>query len=181
MNQRQFSLSIANTSGDTKVIALNPAYFDTLAIVIGAAVTEGAATTKMRSDATQIAAAGYTCDGVIDDGTIISGVTCTASNARFKIRDFLQYIRLNPTRIKKITIACANTDAYEKTITVTVVNPTGNQGDEYINLTNYFATQQYNEDKIVVPFEGDGAAFNDETLWTMPIDTARTVTITFHF
>lgn len=175
MNNRQFSLTLANTSGATKNIALLPAYFDTQSVTSAAA--DSAATVK-RSSATQISAAGFSCDAVIDDGTITTGVTATAASSKFKIRDFLRYILLNPTLLKKLTIASANTDAYEKTLLICRVNPTGNQGEEYIHLTNFFNVQQYNDDKIVVPVEME---LSDEILMILPIDTARTLTITFHF
>lgn len=175
---RQFSFSIKNTSGATQNVALVPAYFDTLAVQ--SATVEGAiVSTTSRSNAAQIAAAGFTVDAVLDDGAMLSGLEATAANSKFRIRDFLRYVLLNSALIKKMTVACANTDAYEKTITIVRVNPTGNQGEEYVHLTNFYNVQQYNDDKIVI--NNLNLEISDESLMLLPIDTGRTVTITLHF
>lgn len=175
---RQFSFSLANTSGSTKVVALVPAYFDTLKAASVSA--EGVITTTLsRNNPAQIVAAGFTCDAVLDDGTIDTGLVATAANTKFRIRDFLQWVKLNAPLIKKMTFACAHTDQYEKTVTSIRVNPTGNDGETYHHLTNYYNVQQYNDDKIVI--NGWNTEISDETLVLLPIDTGRTVTITLHF
>lgn len=175
---RQFAFSIANTSGATKNLALVPAYFDTL--MAATVVAEGVATTTLsRNNPAQIVAAGFTCDAVLDDGTIATNVVATAGNTKFRIRDFLQFVKLNAPLVRKMTVACANTDQYEKTITIVRVNPTGNQGEEYVHLTNFYNVQQYNDDKIVI--DNFNLEISDETLILLPIDTGRTVTITLHF
>jgi hypothetical protein len=179
MKQRQFSFTLANTSGSTKTVALFAAYLDTLKVNYIADAGEGSPDVSFgRNNPAQIVAAGFDCDAVLDDGTIDTGLVATAASSKFKIRDMARYILLNPTLLRKITLASANTDVYEKTISTVRLNPTGNQGEEYIHLTEFFNVQQYNDGKIVVPVEME---LSDEVLMRMPIDTGRTITITLHF
>jgi hypothetical protein len=176
---KQFSLTIANASASNYDVVLIPAYFDTLAVTTTFADPTYTSTPKYTNTA-EIVAAGFTnVDAVVDDGTIATSLTATAGNSRFTIRAFLNFIRLNPMLVRKLTVAANNTDVYERVITVTRCNPGGNQGDEFINLSDFFAVNQYNEDKIVI--NDLDMEISDETLVVMPVYASRTVTITFHF
>lgn len=173
----QFALRIANATGGNLQLAIIPAYFDTLSVTSAGEV--GAATIAYTAKAEIVTAGFANVDYALDDGTIASNLTATALESQFTIRAFLRWIRYNAPVCKRITISCANTDAFEKTISVTRVSPLGNGRTKRINLTTYFTTQQYNDDKVVV--DNINLELSDETLMIMQVDDSRTVDMTFHF
>lgn len=167
-------MTFANAVGSTKVIALLAAYFDTLKL------TEGTPNTISWNSATAVAAAGFTCDAVADDGTISASVTCTAANSKFKVKAFKDYIKYSGGLVcKKMTIQANNADVFSKIIEVAKVTPLTGAASQYIDLSTFYSPDQYSSTKIEINNVDIEFAF--DTLILFPLDDGRTVTFTFQF
>ena len=173
----KFSFKIANTSGATKVIALLAAMFDTLKLTL----TEGAPNTAVLSwnNLAAIVASGYACDAVAYDGTIVSGVVCTAMNSKKSIMQFRDYIRENPRIAIDMTVQATIPGQFNETIEVIKYSPLIGSLSQELNLNEFKSVDQYSTDKVEVKNVNLEMAF--DTLMLMPVPDGCTTTVTFKF
>lgn len=168
-----FTFTITNGSAATKVIAVLAAFLNTLLLV------EGAPNTHNYTNPAEIVAAGYPCDGVLDDGTIITDVTAASANSKKSIRSFRRFIEKIGATCIDMDIQGSNVDVFNKVLEVVTVNPNGGDTVEYLKLNKFLSVDQSSTTKIVAAdLQLDLSA---ETLMFLPIDAGRTVTITFNF
>jgi len=173
----KFSFSIANTSGATKVIALLAAIFDTYMLTLA----EGAPNTFTygQNNPAAIVAAGFTCDAVLDDGTILSGVVGTAGNSKRTIRQFREFVKENPRICIDMTIQATIPAQFNQTMEVVKYTPLIGFYHEELNLNDFKSVDQYSTDKIVIPGVNLEMAF--DTLLLLPVPTGCTTTISYKF
>jgi hypothetical protein len=175
-----FKFRVVNSSGAKKTIVLNPAYFP----VIGVTTTYAGSTytsTPHFHDTTSLKAAGYTCDAVLDDGTILSGVTVTAADATKTIREFLAFCRYNKVIVPEIVINADDKDAFTETMVIEKASPFRRLGDDQkIQLDDYLDTYQQLSTKVVIDMLKDGILFqwDEQTVVSLPINTGRTLDFT---
>lgn len=178
----KFTFTIANASESSAVIALLAAFFDTLKITVATTEAENVNTsvvTKAFTDATNITAAGYTCDTVADDGTIASSVTLTAANSKMSYRQFREYIKNQPQICREIIIQASNSDVFNSTLEVIRCTPLSGAKAEYLTLSDFRSVDQQATDKIVIKDANLEMSF--DTLMLMTVGASRTVTVTFKF
>jgi len=150
-------------------------------------ITTNTPTTKnvivgfMLHDVTQINNRhGVTVDAVIDDGVVLidGGKNVTVSSlSKGLIQDFLSFVKKNPTRVTEITVASNNVSQYGRKVTVKRVNPAGDWGEEYIQLTKYFETSQFRTEKIIVDTNAYNLQFDDQTLILFEVEAAISSTV----
>jgi len=169
----RFSFTIANTSGALKTIAILAAFFDTLLLV------EGAPNVISWTNPAAIVAAGYACDAVLDDGTILVNVVATASNSKMSIRQFREYIKNNPRVLVDMSVQASNVAAFNQTMEVIKCSPLQGSAPQYLPLTEFRSVDQTSQDKINVNAIGLEMAY--DTLMLLPVDNGHTVTISFKF
>ena len=180
---KKFSFKIVNGTGSTQNIALLPGTFKVDGITQVEDGTSGV-TSSIKPhyhDKTEIAKV-FSVDQVLDDGVIDAtsdDLTVTAVDSRFTVRHFLEYIKTNVEILKQITIQADDKSAYEKQLTIGKSSPLTKNGEQTINLTDYFETSQFQDKKIVIAdLEMEVC---DDTVMILPVDTGRTLTITFMF
>jgi len=174
---RKFSFTIANATGATKTIALLAAYFNRLAV---AGAAENVAPAISYKNKTDIAAAGFTCDHVLDDGTLEANLTVTAANSKFKVRDFIEYVKFSGGLIcQELTIAADNTAFFNNTIEVIKATPLTGSAPLYLDMQGIKSLDQQDDKRIILRNLNLEMAF--DTVMLMPIPNGRTVTITFNF
>ncbi len=173
----KFSVTIANASGATKVMAILAAYFDTFLLTLA----EGAPNTAtiQQSNAASIVAAGYVCDGVVDDGVAITGVTCTSGNSKMSIRAFREYLKQNPRILVDMSVQANNVAAFAQTLEVVKVSPLSGSAPQYLQLTDFMSVDQTSASKINVNQLGLEMAY--DTLMLLPVANGHTVTLSFKF
>jgi len=173
----KFSFSITNTSGVTKVIALLAAMLDTFNLVLA----EGAPNTFVYSQTNPaaIVGAGYPCDAVLDDGTIIAGVVCTSSNSKKSIRQFRDYVRENPRICIDVIVQATIPGQFNQTMEVIKYSPLIGSLPQELNLNEFKSVDQFSTDKIIIPDIGLEMAY--DTLMLLPVPTGCTTTVTFKF
>lgn len=176
----KFSFKVANASGSTVVIALLAAFFNTLKVTTTAAGSPLAYTSTVAfTDTTEIVAAGHNVGAVADDGTVATGVTCTAINSKMSIRQFREYVKNQALLCTELTIQANNKDQFEKVIEVIKATPLTGAKSEYLTLSEFRSVDQQAEDKIVIKNLALELAF--DTLMMIAIDTGRDMTFTFKF
>ena len=168
-----FSFTLTNSSGAAKVIAITAAFFNTLLLV------EGAPNTYKYTNPAEIVAAGYACDGVLDDGTVITGVTATTDNSQKSIRSFRRFIERVGSTVIDMDVQGSNVDVFNSVMKVVTVNPYGGDNVEFLKLNKFLSVDQSSTSKIVT---GElGLDLGPEVLTLLPIGDGRTITITFNF
>jgi hypothetical protein len=171
----RFAFTIKNTSGAAKVVAILAAYFDTLLVSYDA----GTGVTKSYSDASKIVAAGFVCDHVIDDGTIATGLTCTAANAKMSIRAFREYIKMGGRVLVDMSVQANNVAAFNGTLEVVKCSPLNGAAPQYLPLTEFRSVDQTATDKVNV--RSINLEMTYDTLMLLPIENGHEITISFKF
>lgn len=168
-----FTFTLTNGSAATVVVAVLAAFFNTLMLV------EAAPNTYNFTNPAEIVAAGYPCDGVLDDGTIIANVTAASANSKKSIRSFRRFLERIGATCVDLDIQGSNVDVFNKVLEVVTCNTNGGDNVEYLKLNKFLSVDQSSTSKIVAAdLQLDMSA---ETLMLLPIDAGRTVTLTFNF
>lgn len=176
----KFTFSIVNNSAATVVIALLAAYFNTLRVAtVVDAVTHVATNTLKYNDPSEIVASGYACDAVLDDGVVMTDVTCTSGNSEMTIRQMKNFIKSYGHTIEDIIVSASNVDAFDVTMKAIQQTPFEGSKPMYVNINEYKSPNQFDQLKVEIPGIGLPAGF--DSLVLLPVKAGRTVTITFRF
>lgn len=170
----QFGFNIKNNTGAQKTICINPAYISTM-LVSGANV--------LFTKASEISAAGYPVDAVIDDGTILDGgagatVVVTPSRSTSKVRDFLNFVKRNPTRITKMEISAGARAQLEFFITKYPINPFIRERESYINVGEFIKETNNIDNKVTIT--GNPLQFDDQSLIIMELKKDADLNFNFY-
>jgi len=173
LNTREFSLSITNNTATSKKILIFPAYFSTQGITTATVEIGGIEYTVVTGfhnhNIANIVARGLAVDAMVGDGTVATDITC-ASLSKGNIEDFINFIKLNPTRIPEIVLASNNTAQYNKKMVVKRVHPGKDWGEDYIDLKRYLSVGQYRDEKIIVNTAEYNLQLDDQTLLYLEVE-----------
>lgn len=186
---------IVNNTGYSKVVALNPAYFNTLAFrtTVKLAELNAGVYEFTRCSVAEMVASGHKIDAVIMDGVslyndyadLTKNITCTATNG--KINDHLAFIRNNPTRVPQITLSsiktstgAVDTTAYNKVMTIQKVSAYRSFGPTLVDLNEFFRVEQYQSGKIDIDTAKFNLQMDDQTLVFIEVDNDITLTVKMH-
>lgn len=180
---KKFTVKLVNNTGSTKNVALLHGTFNVLGITQVEDGTSGVTSSiaPHYHDKTEMAKM-FSVDAIMDDGVIDAtedDLVVTAADSKFTVRHFNEYVKTNTEILKQLTIQASDKSHYEKQITVAKSSPLKKNGEDTINLTDYFGTDQFQDKKIEIkdiPLE-----ICDDTVMIMPIDDGVTVTLTFVF
>lgn len=180
----RFTFTLKNTTGALKVVAILAACFDTLAVTAattaaGDPLVYTTAMTKKYTDATAIVAAGYVCDYVLDDGTIVSGLVASSANSKMSIRHFREFIKQEGRLLINMSVQANNAAAFNQTLEVVKVTPLQGSAPQYLPLSEFRSVDQSATDKINV--NDVGLEMSHDTLMLLPIAEGHEVTISFGF
>ncbi len=173
-----FSFSIANSSGYDKVIALVPGYCNTEKIVLAGSPL---AATIVKSDASEITAAGFPADAALDDGTILSGVVVTAQGR--SVRQFQNFVRNAQAKLSlaELEIQADTKAGYDADIKIIPMSPLRLKGEiDTIRMSRYLAQMQTNLEKVVIPLKalGKNIIIGATTLILVTVKNGRTLDFT---
>ncbi len=176
----KFSFTVANTYSTDKVIALCPAYFDTLKSIFTAS---GTADTPSFTNPAAIVSAGWACDAVLDDGIVAGSstttITCTASNSKMTIRSFLSYLKHFSRPVRAIRVVSTSTASYDQTMEVVTVSPLTGSRPQYIPLN--MLRDKYSNISTLLEIDSEGLTLGFNTLILLPLVAGASVNITFLF
>jgi len=172
----KFIFTLSNGTGADKVVAILAAFFDTLKL------TEGTPNTFNYTNPAEIVKAGYACDAVVDDGTIISAGTnlvCTPINSKKTYRAFRRFIQSNTKPLMGLSIQANNLAAFNQTMEIIDCSPLS--GDKVTSVPLVALRDGMSNLNDVVSLDGQGLAIGYDSLILLPILNGHPLTITFWF
>lgn len=173
----KFTFTIANGHSAQYVVALLAAFFNTFKLTL-AEGTPNTATIAF-SNAAEITAAGYSCDAVLDDGTIATSLVCTAGNSKRTIRQFREYVKQNGLILDSLEVQANNAAAFNQTIEVVDYSPVQGSAPQEFALSAFKGVYQSATDKVVIP--NLDMQLNQNTLMMIPVAAGHTMTFTMNF
>lgn len=108
--------------------------------------------------------------GILKDGVIATinakDVTATALDQTKKLIGFNAFVQNNPTRVVNMNMKAKSEDQFEKSIRTENVAPFNDLGNNSIQLTDYYETDQLNNTKIKLNLLETGKVldFNDQNV-----------------
>lgn len=129
---------------------------------------------------------GYKCDCVLaqKDYTVNGTDTVKIStvDSSKSLQHAINYLRLNPRNVKKITFATRNTAFYNTSMSLCSLNPFHKEAEREIDLNQYYLTSQFQRDKIELFYNNGEFQINDCLFWAInvPSNTMLQVTIEFY-
>lgn len=179
---KTFGFSIKNPSTtDAITVALIPGHYDTTDYKIKTA-SVGGEVIKSYSNPASLAAAGYPCDAVIDDGIRAlpvgkgtGNIEMSAADPKNTIRSFIEYIKTNPMPLKGIRIMASDQEAFDGSITVASSSPFDRGAEKTIQLNDFVSAFQYQVDRISIDLSSDQLELSDITMLFAVIPAASTM------
>lgn len=99
------------------------------------------------------------------------------------IRHAISYLERNPRYIRAITLRTNNKALYDGAISICSINPFHTEAERSFNLNDYYSVNQYQDDKIIIPFAADQLQWNDllfMSLQGIPNGSEVTVIVEFY-
>lgn len=179
-----FGVTVTNDGAAAGAIALVPANFDTERYVI-----DDGAVIKTYDNVDALVDAGYQVDGVLADGAsdytskALKPVkwTCAANDPMRTIKQFLDYIKFNPQRLKHLDIITSNTNMWTGNMSITFCNPFFTNKISRVQLNTFFSRFQYQSDRLGIDFDQNQLEFSDLLLFITTIPAGATVQFIFTF
>lgn len=169
----KFTFTIANATAGAVVIALFAAFFDTLKL------TEGTPNTIAYTNPAAIVAAGFTCDHVLDDGTIATNITATSANSKRSIRQLREYVKLNGVKVTDMSVQASNVAAFNEVLEVVTVTPLNGPVVQELSLNQFRSEYQSANDKISV--KDLGLVLDCNKLVMLRVQAGHSVTLNLQF
>lgn len=131
-------------------------------------------------------AAGYPIGGVAFDGEFEDeakniSYACSSADPSQTIKNFLRYLKLNPTKLASIEVVSSNSNAFDTNMQLTYVNPFFKNAMQNIDLSTFYSLYQYAEDRIRIDFNDDNVELNDLSLLMANIPAATTMKFILRF
>lgn len=173
-----FSYTVKSNNASNVAIALVPANYDTERLVI-----DDGAIIKTYDNIDKLRAAGYTvgavlADGIADytstDGTKVD-MECASIDPQRTIKEFLDYIKFNPQRLKHLDIITDDNNMFQGVLSVTFCNPFFKNKVQTVQMTTFYSRFQYATDRIGIDFADNSLEFSDLLLLTCVIPAGATV------
>lgn len=182
-----FGFSVTNNADNKNItIALIPANFDTDRYTI----SDGAVV-KTNDNVDALNQAGFMVDAVLCDGTANYtskiankpvNVTCAPTDPSKTIKQFLDYIKFNPQRLKHLDIISSVANSWTNNIAITFCNPFYDNKVQRVNMNTFFSRFQYQNDRIGIDFgQGNELEISDLTLLTYSIPASATMQFVMTF
>lgn len=180
---KTFGFTVVNGAAANLAMALIPAHFDTERLVI-----DNGDIVRTFDNFTALNTAGYNVGAVLADGTTnttINGKTVNVTNTSIDptrtIKQFLDYIKLNPQRLKHLDIISSNQNAFDGNLSLTFCNPFYKNMVQEIQLSVFYSRFQYATDRIGIDFDGNELELSDLSLLTCVVPASATMKFIMKF
>lgn len=178
----KFQFQIKSSSGKARKVAIIPSYLPTLGFEVDPA--KQSIVSHHYHDVTALRAAGYMVDTVLDDANVKfedGYIEMSTGNPTKTIRDFLHYIKTNPTLLKEMSIVSDTQDSFDTDMEVCELNPFTRNKEELIDISKFFDKYQQQSDRIDASFGNNELEVSDVLLWTVNVPAGSTMKITLRF
>lgn len=186
---KTFGFTITNENENNNIsVALVPAYFDTTKVNVAAGEGEGAlpVVTLTHDSVEELVNAGFPVNAVLADGTSYDNgknavATCASIDPQRTIKNFLDFIKLNPQRLKHADIIASNANAFDGNLAITFCNPFYKNKVQTVQLSTFYSKYQYATDRIGIDFNENELEFSDLLLFTcvVPADSVMKFILKF--
>lgn len=174
-----------NHSTNALPFAIIPANFDTLRAKVTSSQSSIAVDLE-ENNCAEMQKAGFNISGVAHDGSYsdtekgVDYAVESADPAR-TIKNFLRYIKLNPSRLKSMEIVAANANAFDTNMQLTYVNPFFKNAMQNIDLSTFYSLYQEATDRVRIDFANNNVELNDLSLLTAVIPANTTMKFILRF
>jgi len=173
-----FGFTITNGAASPVATAIFPANFDTERYVIN-----DGAVIKTYDNITALNNAGYNVGAVLCDGTTqatINGktvnMTCASNDPMRTIKQLLDFVKLNPQKLKHMDIISSTENMWSGYLTITFCNPFYKGKETTVQLNTYFSRFQYQDGRIGIDWtDGNELTVSDLSLLISTIPAEATV------
>ncbi len=181
----KFQFEIQNNDQNARKVAIIPGYLSTddyIAKLDNSDVT----ITKINSSPKSLKRAGFNVDCVLaDEEAIVEGTKSTIAmkpgNPDYSIMNLREYIKTNPSVLKKMTIVSNDQTAFDTDMEITELNPFDKNKQQTLDLSNFFDRYQYQSDRIDLLFKETGLELSDTLLWIVTIPSTCTMKFILYF
>lgn len=192
-SDKRFRFTIENTTAVEKVIVLTPGSFPVLRVMVPDPTTKeydavgGAKLVSvdgnpviMYDNPSELVKAGFPVDAVLDDGIIYKdaegSVSVTAPDTS-RVRFLREYLKSNPSRVVRMSFTSTLKEFFDTPLVLQEVSPYRRNGEDRIELQDYFKPGQYQDNKIVVD---KGFQLDDVTVAYMTIPAGCKINATLN-
>lgn len=136
-------------------------------------------------DEAKLAAVGHTVDGILKDGQMVPGAAATAEVFGTGLRTgrpialLMAFAKQNNLRLIGITVTANDTDAFQTDLLVSRLNPFRKEGEETIDLANYFSPNNLTGKKIECDLINDGLDFSLDNQTVVKALILRNTVVTY--
>jgi hypothetical protein len=174
---QKFSFTVTNVSAAAVVIARLAGIFDTAKVT---ATGSPSVHTVSYTNPAHLTAAGYPCDAVADDGTVMTDVTIAGNNVKKSVRQMREYLKQEGRIVKDVMIQSDVPGMFNGSIEHTAYNPfVGQPQTEALDLSIFKSVDQQAADKIYISGANLELAFESLLLMTFPANSVTSVTFIF--
>ena len=169
--------------GVPATVALFSGNIDTMGAEVVVDSNDVATVEVHRHNIEKLIKAGYAVHAILDDmtaGEVADGgvaidtngnkVLMQTVNQNLSLRHMKEYLAKNPRWVKSLTLICDNQAMFESSMSLATLSPFHKENEREINLSQYFSVNQFQGNKIVIPFpynSEEGLQLNDNLLWTI--------------
>ena len=195
-SDKRFRFTAKNTTDQDQVIVLTPGSFPVLRTLVPVedgsgnfsiktiggeveAVASGDAVTKY-DNPEELKLAGFPIDAVLDDGIIYkdaTGIVSITAPDTSRVRFFREYLKSNPSRVVKMSFTSTDKAFFDTPVVLQEASPYKKNGEDRIELQDYFEPGQFQDNKIVVT---KGFQLDDVTVAYMTLPAGTTVSATLN-
>lgn len=176
----KFGFKIQNKAATAKKIGIIPApYIPRDGYDID--LTAPGSVTRHMHDTTELVAAGVSVDAILDDGIIMDNVTVTAAKSTSNVRNFLEYIKTNPTPLKEMLIVSSDASAFNGELELRKVSPFTLGAPQTIELNKFYDPYQQADDRVTVSFAENELELADDLFMGIIVPAGATLDITLRF
>ena len=183
------TISVKNNANTPLPFAIIPANFDTMRIktTLTRSASDGPITgvvvDKEYNNCLDMQEAGFVIKGVANDGSYVDSEVdyeCSSADPARSIKQFLNYIRLNPSRLQSMEVVASDANAFDTNMRLTYVNPFFKNAEQEINLSVFYSLYQQATDRIRMEFDGK-VELSDLSLMTAIIPANSTMKFVMRF
>lgn len=185
---KTFGFTVQNQESSNLSMALIPANFDTERIVVEDGDDDDYVVKRTFDNISALNTAGFNVGGVLADGSVNATIagktvhhTCTSIDPTRTIKQFLDFIKFNPQRLKHLDIISSNANAFDGNLAVTFCNPFDKERVQDIQLSTFYSKYQYATDRIGIDFDGNELELSDLSLLTCVIPASATMKFIMKF
>jgi hypothetical protein len=124
---------------------------------------------------------GQTVDGVLTDGTIVTGkVTGASTDSALKIAYMQEFIKNNPARIVEIVMQSDSADQFATQFVIGQVSPFRKLSTNSLDLTDYTPPTNFNDKKAIIPIAVSfpEMQLDNQTLILIPVKAGSVLKVT---